>query len=96
MKTNQIRSSYVFIKRNLKDFGSIETSKKNYANTNITKIDLENQSYLNQLYENKTRIFNISSIRENNPRSNTKVTIQSPLNQFSETAAVVREMLLSR
>ena len=59
-------------------------------------MNLDNESYLNQLYENNTRFFNILPIRENNPRSNTKVTIQSPLNQFSETAAVVREILLSQ
>ena len=70
--------------------------KKKCVNTDITKMNLDNESYLNQLYENNTRFFNILPIRENNPRSNTKVTIQSPLNQFSETAAVVREILLSQ
>ena len=68
MKANQITSSNVYIKRNLKDFGSNETvkiySSKNYGNADITKINLDNQSYLNQLYENNTRFFNISSIRE--------------------------------
>ena len=68
MKANQITSSNVYIKRNLKDFGSNETvkiySSKNYVNADITKINLDNQSYLNQLYENNTRFFNISSIRE--------------------------------
>ena len=68
MKVNQITSSNVYIKRNLKDFGSNETvkiySSKNYVNADITKINLDNQSYLNQLYENNTRFFNISSIRE--------------------------------
>ena len=38
--------------------------QKNYVNADITKINLDNQSYLNQLYENNTRFFNISSIRE--------------------------------
>ena len=101
MKTNQITSFRVYIKRNLEDFVSNETVKiyfikKNHVNTNITKINLDNQSYLNQLYENNTRFFDISPIRENNPRSNKKVTMQSPLNQFSETAAAVRKILLSQ
>ena len=38
--------------------------QKNYVNADITKINLDNQSYLNQLYENNTRFFNISSILE--------------------------------
>ena len=38
--------------------------QKNYVNADITKINLDNQSYLNQRYENNTRFFNISSIRE--------------------------------
>ena len=59
-------------------------------------MSLDYQSYLNQLYENNTRFFNILPIRENNPSSNKQVTMQSPLNQFSETAAAVREILLSQ
>ena len=59
-------------------------------------MNLDNLCYLNQFYENDPRFFNISSIREKNPRSNKKVTMQSPLNQFSETAAAVREILLSQ
>ena len=55
MKTNQITSFHVYIKRNLKDFVSDETVKiyfikKNYVNTNIAKIHLDKQSYLNELY----------------------------------------------
>ena len=101
MKTNQITSFHVYIKRNLKDFVSNETvkiyfNKKNYVNANITKINLDNQSYLNQLYDNNTRFFNILPISENNPRSNKKVTMQGLLNQFSETTAAVREILLSQ
>ena len=38
--------------------------QKNYVNADVTKINLDNQSYLNQLYENNTRFFNISSILE--------------------------------
>ena len=45
----------------------------------MTKINLDNPSYLNQLYENNSRLFNISPIRK------------SPLNQLSETATAVRE-----
>ena len=88
MKTNQITSLHIHIKRNLKYFGSNETIKiyslKNYINTNITKTTLDNQSYLNQLCENHTSFFNVSPIRE------------SPLNQLSETAIPVREILLSQ
>ena len=82
----------------MKVFGSKETVKiyslKNYVNTNITKINLDTQSYLNQLYENNTRFFNILRIRESNSSSNKKVIMQSPLNQFSETAVTIREILL--
>ena len=84
------------LKKNLRDFGSNEKVRKNYANTNIKKLNLDNQSDLNQLYENNTQFFNISPIRENNPRSNKKVAIESPPNQFNQTAAAVREMLLSQ
>ena len=58
--------------------------KKNYVNTNITKINLDNQSYLNYLYENNTRFFDISPIRE------------SPLNQLRKNATAVREILFSQ
>ena len=88
LKTNQITSFHIHIKRNLKHFDNYETveiySIKNYINTNIIKINLDNQPYLNQLYENHTRFFNISPIRE------------SLLNQLSETATAVREILLSQ
>ena len=50
----------------------------------MTKINLDNPSYLNQLYENNSRLFNISPIRK------------SPLNQLSETATAVRERLFSQ
>ena len=56
-----------------------------YINLKITKINLDNQSYLNQLYENNTCFFNIPLVHAKNPRRNKKVTVQSPLNQFSET-----------
>ena len=57
MKTNQITSFHVYIKRNLKDFGTNETNilvQTNYVNINVIKINLDNQSYLSQLYENNT------------------------------------------
>ena len=57
---------------------------------------LDNQSYLNQLYENNPRFFNISPKPESNPRSNKKVTMESLQNQSSETAAVVREIQISQ
>ena len=50
----------------------------------MTKINLDNPCYLNQLYENNSRLFNISPIRK------------SPLNQLSETATAVRERLFSQ
>ena len=59
--------------------------QKNYVNADITKINLDNQSYLNQLYENNKCFFNIPPVHAKNPRSNKKATVQSPLNQFSET-----------
>ena len=51
----------------------------------MTKISLDNQSHLNQLYEDNKCFFNIPQVHAKNPRSNKKVTMQSPLNQFSET-----------
>ena len=51
----------------------------------MTKINLYNQSYLNQLYENNKCFLNIALVHAKNQRSNKKVTMQSPLNQFSET-----------
>ena len=53
----------------------------------------DNQFHLSQLDQNENcpRFFNISSIGENNPRCNINVTMQSPPNQFSETAAAFRE-----
>ena len=86
---NEITSFHIHIKRTSKHFDTNETVKiyslkKSYVNTNITKINLDNQSYLNQLYENNTRFFNISPIRE------------SPLNQLSETETAVREIILSQ
>ena len=53
----------------------------------MTKINLYNQSYLNQLYENNKCFLNVALVHAKNQRSNTKVTMQSPLNQFSETLA---------
>ena len=73
MKTNQITSFHIHIKRNLKHFGSNETVKiyslKKICKYNITKI---NQTYHQYV----------------------KVTMQSPVNQLSETAAAVREILV--
>ena len=51
----------------------------------MTKMNLDNQSYLNQLYENNKCFFNIALVHAKNQRSNKKVTMQSPPNQFSET-----------
>ena len=51
----------------------------------MTKINLDNQSYLNQLYENNKCFFNIALVHAKNPKNNKKVTMQSPLNQISET-----------
>ena len=59
-------------------------------------MNLDNQSYLNQLYQNNPCFFNISPITKSNPRSNENVTMQSPLNQFSETVPSVREILPSQ
>lgn len=59
-------------------------------------MNVDNQSYPNQYYENQSRFLNISLIREKNPRGNKKVIIQSPLNLFSETAAAVTEILISQ
>ena len=73
MKTNQITSFHIHIKRNLKHFGSNETVKiyslKKICKYNITKI---NQTYHRYV----------------------KVTMKSPVNQLSETATAVREILL--
>ena len=46
----------------MKDFGTNETNilvQTNYVNINVIKINLDNQSYLSQLYENNTCFFNI-------------------------------------
>ena len=59
-------------------------------------MNVDNQSYLNQLYENQSRFHKILPIRENNPRSNEKVIMESPLNLFTETGAAVREILISQ
>ena len=82
---NQITCFHIHVKRNLKHFGSNETVKiyslkKKKLNSNITKINLVNQSYLSNP---NTRFFNISPIRK------------SPLNQLSEAATAVRETLFS-
>ena len=37
---------------------------KNHLNINTTEMNRDNQSYLNQLYENHPDFINISSIRE--------------------------------
>ena len=59
-------------------------------------MNLDNQSYLNQLCESHILFFNISKIYQNNQESNKKVTMQCPLNQFSETDVAVRGILLSQ
>ena len=59
-------------------------------------MNLHNLCYLNQFYESEPCFYIISSIHQKNPKSNKKVTMQSPLNHFSQTAAVVREIPLSQ
>ena len=59
-------------------------------------MNLDNQSYLNQLCESHILFFNISKIYQNNQESNKKVTMQCPLIQFSETDVAVRGILLSQ
>ena len=72
MKTNQITSFHIHIKRNLKHFGSNETVKI-YSLEKICKYNIK----INQTYHRYV-----------------KVTMKSPMNQFSETATAVREILL--
>ena len=73
MKTNQITSFHIHIKRNLKHFGSNETVKI-YS---LKKICKYNIAKINQAYHRYV-----------------KVTLQSPLNQLSESVTTVRETLL--
>ena len=70
-------------------------SLKNHVNTNLTKINLDNQSCMNQLDGNNTLFFNILPIRGNNPRSNKNISMQILLNQFSESTIAVRGILFS-
>ena len=73
MKTNQVASFHIHIKRNLKHFGSNEIVKiyslKKICKYNITKT---NQTYHRYV----------------------KITTESPVNQPSETATAVREIVL--
>ena len=65
-------------------------SLNNNLNIITTEMNPYNQSYLNHLDEKHPSFLKISSMRENNPRSNKNVIMQSPLNQFREIAAVFR------